>query len=93
MAEYQGREVELNKPFRLPSGSRKKFGVYARGNDGQVKRVTFGDSSMEIRRDDPDARRSFRARHGCDEADDKGSAKYWSCRFWSTTPISELLGD
>lgn len=81
-AEYQGREVELDKPFRLPSGSSKKFGVYVKDGDS-VKRVTFGDPNMEIRRDDPEARASFRARHSCDTQKDKTSAAYWSCRMWS----------
>jgi cation transport regulator ChaB len=89
-AEYQGREVELNKPFRLPSGSTKKFGVYVKDGD-KVKRVRFGDPNMEIRRDDPDARSNFRARHSCDTATDKTSARYWSCRMWDAdATVSEL---
>ena len=80
-AEYQGRSVELDKPFRLPAGSSKKFGVYVKDGDG-VKKVTFGDPSMEIRRDDPEARANFRSRHSCDTATDKTSARYWSCRMW-----------
>lgn len=80
-AEYQGRQVELDKPFRLPSGSTKKFGVYVKDGD-RVKKVTFGDPNMEIRRDDPQARANFRSRHSCDTATDKTSARYWSCRMW-----------
>ena len=81
-AEYQGRQVTLDKPFRLPAGSNKKFGVYVKDGD-RVKRVTFGDPNMEIRRDDPQARANFRSRHSCDTATDKTSARYWSCRMWS----------
>lgn len=89
-AEYQGEKVTLNKPFRLPSGSGKKFGVYVKDGD-KVKRVTFGDPNMEIRRDDPDARRNFRARHNCDTATDKTSARYWSCRMWEEgVSVSEM---
>lgn len=89
-AEYDGREVELNKPFRLPSGSSKKFGVYVKDGD-KVKRVTFGSPDMEIRRDDPEARANFRARHNCDTATDKTSARYWSCRLWEAdTTVSEM---
>jgi len=80
-ADYQGREVELDKPFRMPAGSTKKFGVYVKSGD-KIKKVTFGDPNMEIRRDDPDARSNFRARHSCDTATDKTSARYWSCRMW-----------
>ena len=89
-AQYQGRDVDLNKPFRLPKGSSKKFGVYV--NDGdKVKRVTFGDPNMEIRRDDEKARANFRSRHSCDTATDKTSARYWSCRMWEKgTSVSEL---
>lgn len=89
-ADYQGRSVELDKPFRLPAGSTKKFGVYVKAGD-KVKKVTFGDPNMEIRRDDPDARANFRSRHSCDTATDKTSARYWSCRMWeSGTSVSEL---
>lgn len=89
-AVHQGREVELDKPFRLPAGSTKKFGVYVKSGD-KVKKVTFGDPNMEIRRDDPDARANFRSRHSCDTATDKTSARYWSCRMWeSGTSVSEM---
>src|SRR6056297_1879377 len=89
-ADYQGEEVTLNKPFRLPSGSSKKFGVYVKDGD-KTKKVTFGSPDIEIRRDDPDARSNFRARHNCDTATDKTSARYWSCRFWQEDmTVSEM---
>lgn len=89
-ALYQGKEVTLDKPFRLPKGSTKKFGVYVKDGD-KVKKVTFGDPNMEIRRDDADARANFRARHSCDTAKDKTSARYWSCRMWEGgTSVSEM---
>jgi cation transport regulator ChaB len=89
-AEYQGREVELDKPFRMPAGSTKKFGVYVKDGD-KVKKVTFGDPNMEIRRDDADARRNFRSRHSCDAATDKTTPRYWSCRMWEEgTSVSEM---
>jgi cation transport regulator ChaB len=89
MATYQGKEVPLNKPFRLPKGSSKKFAVYVKDGD-KVKRVTFGDPNMEIRRDDPEARANFRARHSCDTATDKTSARYWSCALWSDRSVSDI---
>lgn len=90
-AEYQGRKVELDKPFRLPSGSSKKFGVYVKDGD-KTKRVTFGSAEMEIKRDDPGARANFRARHNCSTAKDKTSARYWSCRMWeSSSSVSDVL--
>ena len=89
-AKYQGRDVDLSKPFRLPKGSSKKFGVYVQDGD-KVKRVTFGDPNMEIRRDDEQARANFRARHSCSTAKDKTSARYWSCRMWEQgTSVSDL---
>jgi len=89
-AMYQGKEVSLDKPFRLPAGSTKKFGVYVKDGD-KVKKVTFGDPNMEIRRDDPKARSNFRARHSCDTASDKTSARYWSCRMWEdSTSVTEM---
>jgi len=77
-AEYQGRQVPLNKPM---AGDVKKFKVYVKKGDGVVK-VNFGDPDMRIRKSNPKARKSFRARHNCDTANDKTSARYWSCRKW-----------
>ena len=78
-SEYQGRKVSLNDPFRMPSGSKSKFGVYVKNEKGNVVKVTFGDPNMEIKRDDPARRKSFRARHGCANPGPKWKAKYWSC--------------
>lgn len=90
-AEYKGKEVDLNKPFRTPGGP-KKFSVYVMNPQTKnVNKVNFGDPEMEIKRDDKDARKNFRARHGCDDAKDKTTAKYWSCKFWSEKSVSDLL--
>ena len=80
-AEYQGRKVTLNKPFRT-SGASKKFGVYTKNEKGNVVLVRFGDPNMEIKRDDPERRKSFRSRHNCDSPGPKWKARYWSCRQW-----------
>ena len=80
-AEYQGREVELNNPFRTPDGP-KKFSVYVKNDKGNVVKVNFGDTNMEIKRDDPKRRKSFRARHNCDDPGPKWKARYWSCYQW-----------
>ena len=80
-AEYQGRKVTLNKPFRTP-GANKKFGVYTKNGSGTVVIVRFGDPNMEIKRDDPARRKSFRARHNCKTPGPKWKARYWSCRQW-----------
>jgi len=88
-AKYQGEKVTLNKPRRL-SGGNKKFEVFVM-DGSKVKRVTFGDPNMEIRRDNPKARANFRSRHSCDTATDKTSARYWSCRMWEGgTSVSDL---
>lgn len=88
-AEYQGEKVTLNKPRRIQGGN-KKFEVFVMDGD-KVKRVTFGDPNMEIRRDDPKARANFRSRHSCDTAKDKTSARYWSCRMWEAdTSVGEM---
>jgi hypothetical protein len=90
--EYEGRKVKLEDPFRLPSGSSKKFGVYVRNPDtGNVVMVKFGDPNMEIKRDDDERRKNFRARHNCDNPGPKTKARFWSCRMWEkNTPVSEL---
>ena len=80
-AEYQGREVKLNDPFRTPKGP-KKFSVYVKNDKGNVVKVNFGDPNMEIKRDDPERRKSFRARHNCDDPGPKWKARYWSCYQW-----------
>jgi len=84
------KDKPLNKPFRLPKGSSKKFGVYVKKGDKIIK-VTFGDPDMEIRRDNEDARNSFRARHKCDTANDKTTPRYWSCRMWEKEASFETI--
>jgi|TARA_R110001583_G_scaffold43557_2_gene138611 hypothetical protein len=89
-AEYQGRKVKLGKPTR---GDVKKFKVYVRDpKTGNVKKVNFGhggtsakkagQKTMRIKKNNPGARKSFRARHKCDTKKDRTTAGYWSCRAW-----------
>jgi hypothetical protein len=78
-ADYQGKTVTLNKPVR---GGSKKFYVYTKNEKGNVVKVSFGDPNMEIKRDNPARRRSFRARHNCDNPGPKWKARYWSCKKW-----------
>ena len=80
-SEYQGRKVTLNKPFYTPDGP-KKSAVYVTGPKGDVVIVRFGDPNMEIKKDNPERRKSFRARHNCDNPGPKWKAKYWSCKAW-----------
>ena len=78
-AMYQGRKVKLNDPIR---GGAKKFYVYVKDGD-KVKKVSFGDTTgLSIKRDDPARRKSFRARHNCDNPGPKTKARYWSCFQW-----------
>ena len=92
--EYTEAEKKtLNKPFRL-KGGKKKFGVYVKSpKTGNTIMVKFGDPNMEIKRDDPARRRSFRARHKCDTAKDKTTPRYWSCKFWSKKPVSSMASE
>lgn len=90
-AEYQGRKVQLGKPMK---GDVKKFKVFVKNpKTGNVKKVNFGDPNMEIKRDDPKRRKNFRARHGCgtSKASDRTKARYWSCRMWSSKPVSKIV--
>jgi len=80
-SEYQGRKVTLNKPFRTPSGP-KKFAVYVKNESGNVVIVRFGDPNMKIKKNIPERRKSFRARHNCDNPGPKWKARYWSCKAW-----------
>lgn len=89
-AEYQGRKVKLNKPFRTP-GESKKFAVYVKGDNGNVRIVRFGDPNMEIRRDNPERRKAFNSRHNCDTATDRTTARYWSCKWgWGSKSVRSL---
>ena len=82
----------LNKPFRLPKGSNKKFAVYVKSKQtGKIIKVTFGDPNLSIKRNDPERKASFRARHNCEDAKDKTSPRYWSCRMWSSKPVSKIV--
>ena len=84
-AEYQGRKVKLGKPMQ---GDAKKFKVYVKNPKGNVVKVNFGQGgdakggTMRIRKDNPKARKSFRARHNCDNPGPRHKARYWSCRKW-----------
>ena len=80
-SEYQGRKVTLNKPFRTPN-EKKKFAVYVKNNAGKVVVVRFGDPNMTIKKNIPERRASFRARHKCSTAKDKLTPRYWSCKAW-----------
>ena len=88
-AEYQGRDVKLNKPMR---GDVKKFKVYVKNPKGNVVKVNFGhggtsakkagEETMRIKKSDPERRKAFRARHNCDNPGPKTGARYWSCKAW-----------
>jgi hypothetical protein len=79
-ATYQGKTVTLNKPM---AGDVKKSKVYVDlDGDGKAKKVNFGDKNMTIKKNIPARRKSFRARHNCDNPGPKDKARYWSCRAW-----------
>jgi len=88
-AEYRGRKVKLGKPMR---GDVKKFKVYVKNPKGNVVKVNFGhggtsakkagQKTMRIRKSNPKARKSFRARHNCDNPGPRHKARYWSCKKW-----------
>ena len=78
-AEYQGRSVPLGKPMQ---GDVKKFKVYVKKPDGNIVKVNFGDPNMRIKKSNPARRRSFRARHNCDNPGPRTKARFWSCKKW-----------
>ena len=85
LAEYQGMKVKLNSPTAIRKGEpgygRKSKKVFVMSN-GKVKKVMFGDPNMPVRKNNPKARASFRARHKCSTAKDKTTARYWACKDW-----------
>jgi len=88
-AEYQGRQVKLNK---LMQGDVKKFKVYVKNPKGNVVKVNFGhggssakkagEETMKIKKDNPERKKAFRARHNCDSPGPRHKARYWSCKAW-----------
>lgn len=80
-AEYKGRTVQLNKPFYTPGGPRKRA-VYVKNDKGNVVKVGFGEPGMKIKKGNPERRKSFRARHNCDNPGPRYKARYWSCKAW-----------
>ena len=86
--EEEGKMVKLNKIMR---GDVKKYKVYVKNDKGNVVKVNFGDPNMEIKRDDPDRRRNFRARHNCDNPGPRWKARYWACKTWSSQSVTSML--
>jgi len=80
-AKYKGKKVTLNKPFYTPGGPKKRS-VYVKNEKGNIVKVNFGDPNMKIKKSDPERRKSFRARHNCENPGPKTKARYWSCRAW-----------
>jgi len=78
-AKYQGRSVPLGKPMK---GDVKKSKVYVKKPNGNVVKVNFGDKKMRIKKSNPKRRKSFRARHNCQNPGPRWKAKFWSCRAW-----------
>jgi hypothetical protein len=85
-AEYQGRKVQLGK---IMQGDIKKFKVYVKNDKGKVVKVNFGfggksakGKRMTIKKNNPERRRSFRARHNCDNPGPRWKPRYWACRTW-----------
>ncbi len=82
----------LSKPWLTPDGPKKRSVCVKNGSENVVK-VNFGDPKMEIKRDNPKNKKSFRARHKCSQAKDRTTPKYWSCKMWSSTPVSKIVGE
>jgi hypothetical protein len=87
-AEYRGRKVDLNKPFRTPGGPRK-FAVYTKNESGNIIKLGFGQPGMRVNNDDPDKSRSFRKRMRCDNPGPRWKARWWSC---NVARYRKLLG-
>ena len=90
MSEGENDNKPLGKPMK---GDVKKFKVYVKNEKGRVIKVNFGDPNMEIKRDNPERKKSFRARHKCSQAKDRTTPKYWSCKLWSNTPVSKMVAE
>ena len=85
--DEKGRQ--LGKPFLTPGGPKKRA-VYVKNDKGNTVKVSFGDPHLSIKRDNPERRKAYRARHGCENPGPRWKANYWSCKYWSSTPTSTL---
>lgn len=81
-AEKGGRQVKLGKPFLTPGGPKKRAVYVKHPETGNTVKVSFGDPNMRIKKSDPERRRSFRARHNCENPGPRHKARYWSCKAW-----------
>lgn len=81
-AEKGGRTVKLGKPFLTPGGPKKRAVYVKHPSTGNTVKVSFGDPNMRIKKSDPERRRSFRARHNCENPGPRHKARYWSCKAW-----------
>ena len=88
--EHNGKKVTLGKVHRTPDGP-KKFAVYVKNDKGNVVKVTFGDPNLSIKRDNPKRKKAYRARHHCDNPGPRWKANYWSCKNWSSKPVSQIV--
>lgn len=87
-AEYRGKDVDLNKPFRTPGGPRK-FAVYTKNDNGNVIKVGFGQPGMRVNNDDPEKARSFQKRMRCDNPGPRWKPRWWAC---NVARYRKLLG-
>ena len=88
------KDVKLNTPIRSPEGSNKKFHVFVRDKSGKIRKVSFGDPNMKIKRYSDTHLNSFRARHDCDSANDKTTPRHWSCKMWEKDKtVSDVLSE
>lgn len=87
-AEYRGKDVNLNKPFRTPGGPRK-FAVYTKNDKGNVIKVGFGQPGMRVNNDDPEKARSFQKRMRCDNPGPRWKPRWWAC---NVARYRKLLG-
>ena len=76
--EEEEKNPPLNKPKR---GGPKKFYVFVKDGD-KIKKVTWGDTTgLSVKLKNPEARKSFAARHKCDQQKDRTKAAYWACNL------------
>jgi hypothetical protein len=89
-AEYRGKKVKLNRPFRTPSGPRK-FSVYTKNEKGNIVKVGFGEPGMRVNNANPEKARSFRKRMRCDNPGPKWKPRYWACNVGRYSKILGLV--
>tara|TARA_R100000231_G_scaffold6976_3_gene9990 strand:+ start:9982 stop:10323 length:342 start_codon:yes stop_codon:yes gene_type:complete len=84
------KRLKVGKPVKSYKPNKKKMVVVMK--NGRKKLIHYGAKGFGHNISKA-ARKSFRARHRCDKAKDKTTARYWACKdLWSVKSPKKTTG-